>query len=458
MSSNGDVAIRAAGLSKAYLLWDDPRDRLRQPIRDRMTRWFHAAPKQYYKHFWALHGVSLELGRSETLGIIGRNGCGKSTLLQILAGTLTPTEGEVQVNGRVSALLELGSGFNPEFTGHDNVYMNAAILGLSKAEIDERYGRIVDFADIGEFIDQPVKLYSSGMFMRLAFSVAVSVQPDVLIVDEALAVGDVFFVQKCMRFMRRFREENCLVFVSHDMTAVTGICDRAILLDQGLMKAHGSAKDVCELFIEEQYGAQQDVRAASGSGSRARRHRHAEEIDVVDQRLKFINSSPLRNDIELFAFDPNSKGFGAGGASMTNVRLVEPSTGARLSWVVGGELVELQIDGHAERSVMEPIVGFLVKDRLGQMLFGDNTFLTYRTHNLAVAAGTSFTARFRFRMPVLPAGDYSITVAIADGTQDDHVQLQWVHDALVFRSHATSVANGLIGVPMAAISLEPLEV
>jgi lipopolysaccharide transport system ATP-binding protein len=463
MSSSGDVAIRASGLSKAYLLWDDPRDRLRQPVRDRMTRWFHAAPKQYYKHFWALHGLSFELGRCETLGIIGRNGCGKSTMLQILAGTLTPTEGEVQVNGRVSALLELGSGFNPEFTGHDNVYMNAAILGLSKAEIDERYGRIVEFADIGEFIDQPVKHYSSGMFMRLAFSVAVSVQPDVLIVDEALAVGDVFFVQKCMRFMRRFREDHCLVFVSHDMMAVMSICDKAILLDHGCVKAAGAAKDVCELYLEEQYGETQNVAGIESGGDAPSRvslpgHPQSdEELDVIDQRLKYINASPYRNDIELFDFDTSSEAFGTGEAVITSVRLTDPILGAALSWVVGGERVSLEICARTGRRLESPILGFMLRDRLGQILFSDNTYLTYRGSGFLVEEGREFRSRFTFRMPILPAGDYVISVSVADGTQSDHVQLHWLHDALAFRSHSSSVCTGLVGIPMMHVVMEQLE-
>ena len=319
-------AVVADGLSKRYLLWDDPRDRLKQPIRSRLSRWFRVPDKQYFHEFWALKDISFELQAGETLGIIGRNGCGKSTLLQILADTLSPTTGSCRTEGRVSALLELGSGFNPEFTGRDNVYMNAAILGLSKSEIDARYDDIVAFADIGEFIDQPVKMYSSGMYVRLAFAVAISVEPHVLVIDEALAVGDAFFVQKCMRFMRRFKEENTLVFVSHDVDAVMGLCDRAMLLEHGELKAAGTAKEVCELYRREYYGAQQQVDGVNSVLHLASAAGAPQDLDFVDQRLQYINTTQYRNDIELFAFDPTAESFGSGGARIVDVSMRDPET------------------------------------------------------------------------------------------------------------------------------------
>jgi len=455
---SADRTVRVQGLSKAYLLWENPRDRLRQPFHDRMSSWFGRPPRQLYHAFWALHDVGFEVERGETLGVIGRNGSGKSTLLQILAGTLTPTEGTVEVRGRVSALLELGAGFNPEFTGKENVYLNAAILGASRAEVDERYDWITDFADIGEFIDQPVKLYSSGMFMRLAFATAISVQPDILIVDEALAVGDAFFVQKCMRFMRRYKEEHSLVFVSHDTDAVMSLCDTAILLEAGRVKMKGSARAVCEQYRKEHYGASQDVDAvAEGRQSpQDEPDAHHGGAEVVDQRLRYLNVSQYRNDIELFAFDPFAEGFGAGGAQIKDVRLLDGETRSPLAWVVGGERVVLEVRGLAERALERPIVGFLVKDRLGQSLWGDNTYLTYRGDPLKIPAGHEFRARFAFRMPVLPAGDYVIGVAIAEGTQAEHVQLHWIHDALSFHSHSSSVCTGLVGVPLNSIVIEDL--
>ncbi|MDW8356241.1 MAG: ABC transporter ATP-binding protein, partial [Bryobacterales bacterium] len=205
--------------------------------------------RHYGREFWALRNVSFEVRRGETVGIIGRNGSGKSTLLQIIAGTLAPTEGEVQVKGRVAALLELGSGFNPEFTGRENVYLNGTILGLSREEIDARFDDIVAFADIGGFIDQPVKFYSSGMMLRLAFAVSTTIDPDVLIIDEALAVGDVFFRQKCYRRLEDLRQRGvAILFVSHAMLDVKQLCDRAVLLDQGRTIFKGRAGEAVERY------------------------------------------------------------------------------------------------------------------------------------------------------------------------------------------------------------------
>ncbi|OYY58750.1 MAG: ABC transporter ATP-binding protein, partial [Polynucleobacter sp. 35-46-207] len=213
MSSN-EIAIKVQGLGKRYEIYDQPGDRLRQFLFPRLRNLFRLSHKQYFREFWALTDISFEVKRGETVGIIGRNGSGKSTLLQIICGTLTPTTGSVQTNGRIAALLELGSGFNPEFTGRENVYLNASVLGLTKEETDARFDDIVAFADIGDFIDQPTKTYSSGMMVRLAFAVIAHVDADILVIDEALAVGDVFFTQKCMRFLRNFMKKGTILFVS----------------------------------------------------------------------------------------------------------------------------------------------------------------------------------------------------------------------------------------------------
>ncbi len=240
-----DWTIRAKGLGKSYLLWKRPQDRLKQGLRWALPRWLPLREKTYYREFWALRGVDFQVNRGETIGIVGRNGSGKSTLLQIVCGTLRKTCGELKTSGRISALLELGSGFNPEFSGRDNVFLNAAILGLSEREIVERYDNILDFADIGEFIDQPLKHYSSGMRMRLAFAVAINVSPDILIVDEALAVGDEMFKRKCFAAIRAFQKAGgTILFVSHSSSIVIDLCSRAILLDAGELICKGSPKSV----------------------------------------------------------------------------------------------------------------------------------------------------------------------------------------------------------------------
>lgn len=236
-SARAEVVIRARDLGKCYHIYDRPQDRLKQAL----LRW----KRRYYREFWALRGVDLEVRRGEAVGVVGRNGSGKSTLLQLVAGTLAPTTGEVAVAGRVAALLELGSGFNPEFTGRENVHLNAAILGLSRKDVDEKFDAIAAFADIGEFLEQPVKTYSSGMLVRLAFAVQVQVEPDVLIVDEALAVGDALFQKRCYQRIEELRSDGVtLLFVSHDQESVRTLTTRAILLEQGQPLARGAPGEV----------------------------------------------------------------------------------------------------------------------------------------------------------------------------------------------------------------------
>jgi len=449
MSSN-DFAIRVQGLSKYYQIYDAPKDRLKQMLAPRLQRMIGKQPKQYFHEFKALNDVSFEIKKGETVGIIGRNGSGKSTLLQIICGTLFPTSGSVQTNGRIAALLELGSGFNPEFTGRENVYMNAAVLGLSKEEVDTRFDDIVTFADIGDFIEQPVKTYSSGMMVRLAFAVISHVDADILVVDEALAVGDAFFTQKCMRFFRGFMKEGTVLFVSHDTGAVVNLCNKAILLRNGQVAKSGIPKQVIEHYLSTVYETDQKV---DGVLTDETNNSDNQVEEYRDMRETFINSSTLRNDIEVFEFKPDQAAFGTGDATIVSVRLLDQS-GTPLSWVVGGEDIILDIRCMANKDIFQPIVGFEFKDRLGQVLFADNTFLVYQNNPQEVNQGCEFTARFEFRLPMLPTEDYSVAVAIAEGTQDNHVQHHWLHDALIVRVHASSVCFGLMGIPMKKITLD----
>jgi lipopolysaccharide transport system ATP-binding protein len=448
MSSN-EVAIRVDGLSKCYEIYANPRDRLKQFVMPRLERMAGQTPKQYFREFWALKDVSFEIKKGETVGIIGRNGSGKSTLLQMICGTLTPTSGSIQTNGRIAALLELGSGFNPEFTGRENVYMNASVLGLSNDEIDSRFNDIVAFADIGDFIEQPVKTYSSGMMVRLAFAVIAHVDADILVVDEALAVGDAFFTQKCMHFLRRFMENGTVLFVSHDTSSIKNLCSQAIWLEKGQTIKEGSPKEVCELYHEAFYEAQQGTSTATQLRS-VKSTNYSPPLK--DQRLNFINYSNLRNDLRLFNFDPNSAAFGKGKARINYVCLID-ETGHEMSWVVGGERVTLRINVSIEKNIESPIVGFYIKDRLGQTLFGDNTFLTYREHPVYCCEGSGLQVDFTFDIPLLPAGDYSISTAVANGTQEVHEQQHWIHDAVFFKSEVSSVSTGLIGIPMQSIKM-----
>ena len=466
--SSDQLSISVNGLSKRYEIYAQPADRLKQMILPRVGRLVGKEQFAYFKEFWALRDVSFDVRRGETIGIIGRNGSGKSTLLQMICGTLHPTAGAVNVSGRIAALLELGAGFNPEFTGRENVYLNGLLYGISEGELRKRFQSILDFADIGDFIDQPVKTYSSGMYVRLAFAIAAHVDADTLVIDEALSVGDVRFTQKCMRFLRDFQRRGSLLFVSHDVTAVTSLCSRAIWLDRGQLLMDGSAREVVERYLAEQHAAD---RASSGEQVVVREHsappvgaeiRLAQSddtpADVIDPRQALLNGASGRNLVEIFEFDSAHLGseFGAGAARIVDVRLLD-AVGEPLRLITSGVAAVLAIDVDVLKPLLGPIFGFYVKDRLGQRLFGDNTYITYHDRPLQVTPGTRLRATFRFRMPILPNGDYSIDAALASGTQADHTQQHWVHDALTFKASESTMRHGLVGIPMHAIQIESVE-
>jgi lipopolysaccharide transport system ATP-binding protein len=450
---SSEIAIKVSNLSKCYQIYEQPHDRLKQSIYPRLQRLVGKHPTQYFREFWALKDVSFEIKKGETVGIIGRNGSGKSTLLQMICGTLNPTSGSITTQGRIAALLELGSGFNPEFTGRENVYMNAAVLGLSKEETDARFDDIIAFADIGDFIEQPVKTYSSGMMVRLAFSVIAHVGADILVIDEALAVGDAFFTQKCMRFLRAFMKTGTVLFVSHDTGAVVNLCNRGVLLDHGLVVMEGRPKEVTEQYLAKLYEASQEVEVVSIPEASRPDDAQQTVTEYRDMRETLFNGSTLRNDIEIFKFEPREKsGFGDGGAIITSVRILD-ADGTPLSWIVGGEEVSLEVRCKANQDLFRPIVGFQFKDRLGQVVFAENTYISYQFSASTIKVGECFVAKFEFRMPMLPSGDYSISPAVGSGSQEEHTQHHWIHDALIVRVHASSVCLGLIGIPMRKIEL-----
>lgn len=445
---SGENVVTVDRLSKYFEIYKKPTHRLYQMIcRGR---------KQFYEPFWALRDISFNVRKGECLGIIGRNGAGKSTLLQIISRTLAPSSGQVEIKGRVAALLELGSGFNPEFTGRENVRLNAAILGLDKKQIDERFSSIAAFAEIGDFMDQPVKSYSSGMALRLAFAVIAHVDADVMIIDEALSVGDAFFTQKCMRFMRKFIDEHTVIFVSHDISAVNSLCNRVILLENGRIKQEGTPKEVTETYLKDMYEERQGGTAEPEHEEPEESARKIAPVEYRDMRADLINASKYRNDIEVFAFNEESASFGKKGITITNAMLLD-NEGHPLNWIVGGEPVELRVSLKAHTDICGPIVGFLVRNRYGQHLFGDNTYITYQKSPFVVRKGQELEASFKFTMPILEPGDYSISIAVAEGTQQDHVQHDWKHDAIMLQSVSSSCQTGMMGIPMKSIKLSLLK-
>ncbi|MBB3900234.1 ABC transporter ATP-binding protein [Roseococcus suduntuyensis] len=442
---SSETSITVEGVAKAYRIYPAPSARLWQAVVPRLRRLaapllraarrpVEAAP--FFTEHWALRELSFSVQRGETVGVIGRNGSGKSTLLQLICGTLTPSLGRVELRGRVAALLELGSGFNPEYTGRENVFLNASVLGLTREETVERLDRILAFADIGDAVDQPVKTYSSGMAMRLAFAVIAHVDADVLIIDEALAVGDAYFQQKCLRWLRGFQESGTILFCSHDTGAVMNFCERAIWLDAGNVRMMGPAKEVCEAYSAFINTATQTLpamreRKAPGEGA----------ASAAPPR-RVLPAPPPQDKPVVFDWLGESSSFGSGDAEFSSVRLTTPD-GVEPSWITGGEALQVRATLRVHQDVADPIFGFHVKDRLGQPIIGDNTLSIGTPVPRVLRAGQSVTVRFSLNLPLLATGRYSITCAMASGTLENHVQHHWVHDALFFDVHSP-FRNGVL--------------
>lgn len=446
---SSDPAITVQDLSKCYQIYETPQDRLKQMLM--------RSRRRYYREFWALNGVSLEVGRGETVGIVGRNGSGKSTLLQMICGTLNPTSGSVQTHGKVAALLELGSGFNPEFTGRENVYMSASIYGLTREQVDARFDEIAAFADIGEHIEQPVKNYSSGMYVRLAFAVIAHVDADILVIDEALAVGDAVFTQKCMRFIRKFKATGTLLFVSHDMSSVLNLCERVIWLHEGKLREAGPAKDIAENYLQytlqEVYGetaALKSIDKADGLSNAASADGEARvDGSGIPLAIDYASTATVTNNLN------DANGWKTGSGEIVSVELIKLS-GDPDGVFVGGELACMKIRAIAHADMQRPIIGFLVRDRLGQDLLGENTLPITQHDPAPVFAGETIEASFKFRLPMLPNGQYVVMTSLADGDLYENVQHHWLHDALIINVSSSKVRWGLVGVPFEEILVKKI--
>jgi lipopolysaccharide transport system ATP-binding protein len=326
-----NIAIRVENVSKCFEIYDNPSNRLKQFILPRLSRLFRKAPKKYYREFWALKDISFEIKKGETIGIFGLNGSGKSTLLQIICGTLNPTLGNVETNGRIAALLELGSGFNPEFTGRENVFLNGTLLGLSHEEVETKFEAITEFADIGEFIDQPVKTYSSGMIVRLAFAVSISVEPDILVVDEALAVGDAAFQFKCLERLEQLTKSGVtLIFVSHDIQMVKSFCSRAIYLKAGEVQAMGISHHLAELYL----------------------------LDIRNEQAKSFSEKPISVNKKPSLGENDTISFGTNQGSIIRAEFIQ--TGLMHTIYNGDDKASLLIEAEYEKDLINPHITIII--------------------------------------------------------------------------------------------------
>jgi len=427
----GEIVISLKNVSKCFKRYARPVERLKEILLPGKSR---------ADEFWALRDVNLEIPEGQTLGIVGRNGSGKSTLLQIIAGTLTPTTGEVRVNGRISALLELGSGFNPEFTGRQNVFFNGRLLGLSQKEIEDRFDEIAGFADIGDFIDQPVKTYSSGMFVRLAFAVAVNVAPEILIVDEALAVGDVVFQHRCMRRMRNLMDSGVTtLFVSHDSGAVKTLCNWAVMIHEGKIYTSGLPNsviiDYMKLVTEEELGLVQveaeqfptkatyDIKEQDSSLEVTCNIEEQDKSSVLDQN-DVLSNQQSQNQVT-----PPRRGNRK--AIIEEIKLLNQfGQYTNNGGIIGfNEEVTLIVDLNVYEPLQDCIVGFYVCDKNGNEIIGSNTF----EENCSIgslAPGDRLNIYFKFNLP-LRNGSYSLTVAGAENYTA--VTFDWIDNVFVFQ-------------------------
>lgn len=414
-----DHAITVSAVSKCFEIYDNPRDRLLQILSP--TR------KKYHREFWALRDISFEVARGETVGIVGRNGSGKSTLLQIICGTLSATSGSVSVQGRVGALLELGSGFNPEFTGRENVYMGGAVLGLSRAFIDQKFDDILAFADIGQFIDQPVKSYSSGMVVRLAFAVQSQVEPDILIVDEALAVGDARFQAKCFDRLKRLKDNGTsILLVTHSGEQIVNHCSRAILLNESHLVVEGQPRAVMNRYMDLLFGNTKQAALDAGAVE--------DEIEAdgyVAESDSAVGKLNVKEDVfsTRDSYNPHEYRWGDGAASILDYVLVGQDAPVT-PLISSGSTLDLLLAIRFNRQVVRPIIGLEIRTKEGVTVAGTNSELLYSEGVFALgAAGSTAVATLTFSLSVA-AGDYFISIGVSSRVGDDVVPHDRRYDSI----------------------------
>lgn len=426
MLSN-QCAVALETVSKIYKLYERPVDRLKEA--------FLRGRKSYHRDFWALREVNLSVPKGTTLAIIGTNGSGKSTLLQLAAGILRPTSGDIRVAGRVAALLELGAGFNPEHTGRENAYINGAILGIAHQEMRERIEEIIRFADIGEFMDRPVKTYSTGMYVRLAFAIAINVDPEILVIDEALSVGDQYFQHRCLTKINQLQAQGrTILFVSHDPALVVTLASQAAWLHEGQLVECGNPEQVVTRYMA--MVANRELRERRNSETATQGPAIPDVPPTSTESMADHPETVIPNvDVRYGNHKAEISGIG-----------VYDERGHRINSVEGGQTILVRISVVFHQDVSQPIVGFMMKNRIGLYLTGTNTLME-GCRIPTRSKGSICTAEFRIRLPVLSTGNYSLAPAIAEGTLEDYAMCDWIENAYVLEIMTTKLVHGLLRLP-----------
>ena len=420
-----DTAIEVKNLTKVYRLYDKPMDRLKDSL--------GLMRKKKYKEHLALNNVTLSVKKGETVGIIGTNGSGKSTILKIITGVLSPTEGEVNVDGHISALLELGAGFNMEYNGIDNIYLNGMMIGFSEEEITKRLDAILEFADIGDYVYQPVKTYSSGMFVRLAFAVAINIDPEILIVDEALSVGDVFFQAKCYHKFEEFKKQGkTILFVSHDLSSISKYCDRAVLLNQGILLGEGTPKKMIDIYKQVLVG-QYPLPKGEGENlldDEEIRNAAAKASDKADAKVEAFGDKSAAgsgNAADTASENPDLLEYGDGAATITEYYVTDEK-GTRTNSIIKGSEFTVHMRVKFGRDVAAPIFAFTFKNIMGIEITGTNSMVE-KAFLDPVKAGDEKDISFTQKM-TLQGGEYLLSFGVTGFEQNDFTVYHRLYDAL----------------------------
>ncbi len=417
-----DVVIKVEHLSKVYKLYDQKSDRLREAL--------SFTDKKYYREFYALNDISFDVRRGETVGIIGTNGSGKSTLLKIITGVVAPSGGNYSVNGKVSALLELGAGFNMEYTGIQNIDLYGTMSGYTAEEMKTRREEIIRFADIGDYINQPVKNYSSGMFARLAFAAAISIDPEILIVDEALSVGDVFFQSKCFRKFDELMEKGTsILFVSHDTSQVRKMCSRVLWIEKGVQRMYGESDKVCKAYFNEMIQS-----------------RNAQVEEVIEKGAlaeETIGEAPQM--VRLPRIEPHGDSIFSDKVEVLSV-YAKDSHGEYVHQLTADKSYNFGVVIKAHDDLDSLIIGFLVLNRKGENVIGENTFADGDI-SLTLKDGEIVQTEFTLTMPRIRSDQYTVSVGIAQGSQDSHVILSWLHGVITLEINRSGYEITEYGLP-----------